>query len=243
MKEKNNLLLPLSILSGAIVLSVIIFSFVWKSAKSAEQTITVTGSAKQEVTSDLGIQRGTLQGMNRDRKLAYQELQQAVPVLVKFLESKGFKKDQIEFFTINGYPVYETGPNGIMTQNVSHYVYSQRFEINSNDVNKIKELSLSLSSLVEKGINIMVDMPDYLYSKIDDLKVTIQAAAAKNAKDRAEKIADATGRSLGPLRSARMGVLQITPKNSNVVSDYGVNDNTSIVKEITAVVSASFEIN
>ena len=40
-----------------------------------------------------------------------------------------------------------------------------------------------------------------------------------------------------------MGVIQITPKNSNVVSNYGVNDNTSIVKEITGVVSAAFEIN
>jgi hypothetical protein len=39
-----------------------------------------------------------------------------------------------------------------------------------------------------------------------------------------------------------MGVLQITPKNSNVISDYGMNDVTSIEKEITAVVSASFEI-
>ncbi len=243
MKEKNNLLVPLSILSGAIVLSVIIFSLVWKSAKSAQQTITVTGSAKQEVISDLGIQRGTLQGTSKNRKTAYQQLREAVPVLIKFLESKDFKKEQIEFFTVNGYPVYETGPNGVMTQNISRYVYSQRFQVTSNDVNKIKELSITLSSLVEKGIDILVDMPEYLYSKIDELKVVIQAQAAKNAKERAEKIAEATDRTLGPLRSARMGVIQITPKNSNVISDYGVNDNTSIVKDITAVVSAAFEIN
>ncbi|MFA3782483.1 SIMPL domain-containing protein [Melioribacteraceae bacterium 4301-Me] len=243
MKEKNNLLLPLSILSAAILISVIIFSLVWKSAKSAQQTITVTGSAKQEVTSDLAIQRGTIQGTNKDRKLAYQQLQQAVPVLLKFLEAKGFKNDQIELLTINGYPVYETAPNGTMTQNISHYVYSQRFQITSKDVDKIKDLSLTLSSLVEKGIDVNVEMPEYLYSKIDELKVAIQAAAAKNAKERAEKIAEATGRSLGPLRSARMGVIQITPKNSNLVSDYGINDNTSIVKDITAVVSAAFEIN
>ncbi|MHB9012989.1 MAG: SIMPL domain-containing protein, partial [Ignavibacteriaceae bacterium] len=38
------------------------------------------------------------------------------------------------------------------------------------------------------------------------------------------------------------GVLQITPRFSNQVSDYGINDLTSIDKEITAVVNASFEI-
>ena len=44
------------------------------------------------------------------------------------------------------------------------------------------------------------------------------------------------------MRSARMGVIQITPRLSNQISDYGVNDLSSIEKEITAVVNASFEI-
>jgi len=48
---------------------------------------------------------------------------------------------------------------------------------------------------------------------------------------------------LGALRQARMGVIQITPKNSTMVSDYGFNDTSSIEKEITAVVSATFEID
>jgi hypothetical protein len=130
----------------------------------------------------------------------------------------------------------------VQTQNVSHYVYSQRFEIESNDVKKIKELSVTLSSLVEKGLDVNVEAPEYLYTKIDDLKIEVQAAASKNAMNRAVKIAEATGRSLGPLRNARMGVIQITPRNSNLISDYGMNDATSIEKEITAVVSASFEI-
>nr|WP_294895186.1 hypothetical protein [uncultured Pedobacter sp.] len=38
-----------------------------------------------------------------------------------------------------------------------------------------------------------------------------------------------------------MGVLQITPENSNMTSDYGIKDVSSIRKEITAVVSANFE--
>ena len=39
-----------------------------------------------------------------------------------------------------------------------------------------------------------------------------------------------------------MGVLQITPRFSNEVSALGMNDLTSIDKEITSVVSASFKI-
>ena len=85
-------------------------------------------------------------------------------------------------------------------------------------------------------------MPEYHYSKIADLKIDVQAAAAKDAMVRANKIAEATGRSLGTMTEARMGVLQITPRLSNQVSDYGINDLSSIEKEITAVVNASFLI-
>ncbi|MFA5803248.1 MAG: SIMPL domain-containing protein [Melioribacteraceae bacterium] len=242
MNDKFKYIIPVSILAGAILLSVIIFSFVWKSTKNADQTITVTGSAKKEIVSDLGILRGTLQATSSSRQNAYQVVQQQMPTILKYLETQGFKKDLVEVFGINGYPVFEVAANGVQTQNVSHYVYSQRFEIKSNDVKKIKKLSVTLSSLVEKGLDINVEAPEYLYTKIDDLKIEVQAAASKNAMDRAIKIAEATGKSLGPLRNARMGVIQITPRNSNLISDYGMNDATSIEKEITAVVSASFEI-
>ncbi len=242
MNDKFKYIIPVSILSGAILLSVIIFSLVWKSTKNADQTITVTGSAKKEIVSDLGILRGTLQSASSIRQNAYQVVQQQMPTILRYLEAQGFKKDQVEVFGINGYPVFEVAANGVQTQNVSHFVYSQRFEIKSNDVKKIKELSVTLSSLVEKGLDVNVEAPEYLYTKLDDLKIEVQAAASKNAMDRAVKIAEATGRSLGPLRNARMGVIQITPRNSNMISDYGMNDATSIEKEITAVVSASFEI-
>jgi len=241
MKEKNNLLLPSAVLGGAVIIAVIIFSLVWSSSRS-DNVLTVTGSAKKVIISDFGIQRGALQAANSDRKEAYRQILIQMPVVEKFLEQKGFKKEQIEVFGITGYPVFETASNGAQTGKVSHYVYSQRFEIKSGDVNQIKDLSLSLSSLVEKGLDINPDSPEYMYTKIDEIKVQIQAEAAKNAKIRAQEIAKANERDLGLLKDARMGIIQITPKNSNMVTDYGVNDVTSIEKEITAVVSASFRL-
>ncbi|MFA5160529.1 MAG: SIMPL domain-containing protein, partial [Candidatus Omnitrophota bacterium] len=42
--------------------------------------------------------------------------------------------------------------------------------------------------------------------------------------------------------SAKMGVFQITPVNSTEISDWGMNDTTSLDKKVTAVVNASFSI-
>jgi hypothetical protein len=50
------------------------------------------------------------------------------------------------------------------------------------------------------------------------------------------------GSKIGRLRGARMGVFQVTPAGSTEVSDYGVNDTSSLEKDITAVVSATFEL-
>ncbi len=67
--------------------------------------------------------------------------------------------------------------------------------------------------------------------------------AAKDAKVRAEKIAASTGNSIGTVRSARMGVMQITAADSTEVSDAGISDTSSIDKDVTAVVNISFAVD
>jgi uncharacterized protein len=85
--------------------------------------------------------------------------------------------------------------------------------------------------------------PEYHYTKLGDLKIEMLAEAAKDAKVRAQQIAQSTGSSIGSVRTARMGVLQITPADSNDVSDSGVNDTSSLDKDITAVVNVGFAID
>lgn len=242
MNNKNSLIVPFLILGLSIVIGVFIFVGAWKSNQRANQTITVTGSAKKEIISDLGFLRGSLTVQMATPEYAFRELNNQKKILLAYLDKKGFPKDKVEFFTMNNYPVYEMGPQGYSTGRVIGYVYNQRMQISSEDVIKIKEISLDIASLVEPGINFNVEMPEYHYTKLADLKIEIQAEAAKDAMIRAQKIAEATGRDLGPMRTARMGVLQITPKFSNVISDYGINDLSSIEKEIIGVVNASFEI-
>lgn len=242
MKEKNNLLIPLAIIATALVICAVVIGSALKISKKESQTITVTGSAKKVIISDFGILRGSLTASAPTANVAYKELQSQKPQLLKYLASKGFPQDKVSFFTVVVIPKYEITANGMQTSNVVGYTYSQRIEIQSNDVQKIKDISLEISSLVQNGLSFTVETPEYFYSKLAELKVEIQAEAAKDAMIRAQKIAKSTDCELGHITNAKMGVLQITPKYSNMVSDMGVNDLSSIEKEITAVVNASFEI-
>ena len=116
-------------------------------------------------------------------------------------------------------------------------------EVRSTDVDKIAQVSREATELINQGILVESNAPEYYYTQLGNLKIEMLAEAAKDAKQRAIQIANSTGDRIGSVRSARMGVLQITPAGSNEVSDSGMNDTSSIDKEITAVVNIGFAVD
>jgi hypothetical protein len=109
-------------------------------------------------------------------------------------------------------------------------------------VELISQLCRESTDLINSGIEFISEAPQYFYTKLDALKIEMLSKATANAKERAENMVNATGNKIGFMRSAKMGVFQITPVNSTEVSDWGVNDTTSLEKKVTAVVNASFAI-
>lgn len=239
--KSNYLVIPALIIAVAALIATTIVAITFKNIKSENQSINTTGSARKVIVSDLGVLNGSLSSTAGSPSEAYQELRRQSPFLINYLKEKGFEESKIEFKTISQYPNYSYNQNG-QQMGVMSYTATQMISITSSDVNKIRETSVDISSLIEKGVNFVVFTPEYYYTKIGDIKIEIQAEAAKDAMTRGERIAEATGRKLGALRRARMGVIQITPENSNMVSDQGINDVSSIRKEITAVVNADFSI-
>jgi hypothetical protein len=242
MISDNKFIVPSLIISIFFVLGVLIISEAWRNHTRTNQTITVTGSAKKLIISDLGILKVTVSATENSQQEAFKSLARQIPILKSFVLKYGINPDSIDEKTPTSYPIYEINQSGYQTSKIIAYNYSQSLDILSKDVQLIKKLSMEISQLIEKGINLQQVTPEFHYTKISDLKIEIQAEAAKDAMMRAKKIAESTGSNLGNLRNARMGVLQITPKFSNMISDYGINDLSSIEKEITAVVNASFEI-
>lgn len=83
---------------------------------------------------------------------------------------------------------------------------------------------------------------EYLYTRLAALRVEMLAEATQDARRRAEVMAHSVGSAIGPIRAARMGVFQITPRHSTEVSGEGIYDTTSVEKNITAVVSVTFAL-
>ena len=208
----------------------------------SKDTITVTGSAYQIVKSDSARLEFNITTKQKDRVSAYNQAQKQLPVVMKYLEEKGIAKENIELNSSHGYYNYKRTPNGNITNEIENYTLSQPVIINTKDVDKVKELSIDLDSLISQGIEINVMPPMYFYSEISGLKVKLLEDATIDAKERAAAMLKATHNKVGKIQSVRMGVFQITPADSTNVSDYGINDTTTIDKKVTSVANVVFRV-
>lgn len=209
----------------------------------AKNSVTVTGSAYEIVQSDSGNVEISLNIRKSSKSEAYSAAKKQLPVVLDYLKLKGINiADDVDVKSISGYVTYRTLPNGMSSNEVEYYNLTQPISIKSEDVNKIKEISLDIVALMEKGVDIDVRRTSYSYSKLPELKVELLQNATKDAKKRASAMLKSTHNRVGKIQSVRMGVFQITPVDSTDVSDMGINDTSTIEKKITAVSNVTFEV-
>ncbi len=227
---------------SAIALGIFASSLVVASRISKDENITVTGSASKIVKSDSAKLRIDLSSRGATQKEAYAILKNQNPIVVKYLESKGIDAKDINTRTINGYFNYKTNANGYSTNEIASYSANQGIEVSSKDVQKIKEISTDIQGLVDKGISLSVDAPEYYYSDLASIKIELLKDAASDARQRAQSMLSAANSHVGKVKSMKMGVFQITSPDSTNVSDYGINDTSTIDKKVTAVANVVFKV-
>lgn len=219
--------------------------FGWQFSDSRNATgLTVTGSVKERVSSDLakwsasfsrksdvGNLKDTVNLIESDKK----KIQKVVTDLG--LDSKG-----ITFQPFRTEAIYEV-VNGTYTQNIIGYTVHQDIDVESADIDKIESLTNQTKNIVDLGIVLDYQQTNFLYTKLGDLRPKLFAEATKDALARAQAIASGTGSTVGEIISARTGVIQILPPNSTDIADYGAYDLSTREKDISATVSVTFKLS
>ena len=115
------------------------------------------------------------------------------------------------------------------------YSLEQNLKISSKKVDLVENTSRQVSELIDAGIELKSAAPQYYYTKLATLKLKMIEAATKDAHERAEKIAENGGGSLGKLMFADMGIFQITAENSSEEYEWGGSFNTSSRRKTASV--------
>lgn len=228
-------------LAAGLVFASLVVARTWQRIAES-QAISVTGSARRLVKSDLIVWTGSFSTEAKTLLAAQQALKADLVTVEAFLKMQAVTN-------------YQVGPIGIqeLRQRVNSdegvrivgYNLSQNVTVTSPEVERIAALDQQTAKLVEQGVQFTTSAPRYIYTKAGEAKIEMLAEATKDARARAEQIASQGGRTVKELRAARMGVFQITPLYSTRghSSWEGENDMSSLDKSIMAVVNATFSMN
>jgi len=240
-KKELNLyqIFPAFILGLALIVSSSIGSFVFLIGKNADNAITVTGSAKKQVTSDtakwvLQASRITTGG---DLRSASNRLSDDIKTIDKFMEKNGFTPDEITISPVFTDQIYKPVFDGI-----NDYMVRQTVTVQTSKVKKVAETAQKINTLFDSGVNATTLQLEYYYSGLAEIRRDLLAQAIIDAKARALQVADAGGVKIGSIMTANSGVIQVLQPNSVDINDYGSYDTTTIDKEVMATIRATFSL-
>ena len=202
--------------------------------------VTVKGFAKQQITSDFAYFGVEIIAEDQDLKLCYAELAEYKKKVEEYLSKNNIAGKEMEIHPAEVEEKYKVNERGYKTDEFVKFVITQTIVVKSEDVKKIRDLSSGIVEILDQGVKVVIDKPSYVYRKLEDLKIEMVGRATNNARERAIKIAKEGKFRLGSIADVRVGVFQITPLYSTDVSNYGINDTSSIDKEIKCVVGIQY---
>ena len=239
-KENSNKIIYFAIIVGVcLIISALIGSLTFYIVRSPEDTLFVTGSVREKVTSDIAKWTSNFSRTvpSEDLRSGYQMMQNDLRLVLNFFEDNGFTEEDILISPIFMEQLYLYDPNA-----PKENALRQTVEIQSTDVDKITFMAKNNQELIDQGVIFATQSLEYYYSKLAELRIDLIPDAINDAKLRAQKIAEGSGKTIGVIKSANLGVVQLLPVNSTEVSDWGTYDTTTIEKEVMIPVTVIFTL-
>lgn len=208
----------------SLIICTVIIGNAYKYKFKSTETISVTGLSEKDFSSDLIVWGGSFSRDAVELKEAYANLKQDESAIRNYLNSKGIPDENIVFASVgmtkNFQRSYDERGNEI-SSTFTGYTLTGNVRIESKEIDKVEKLSREITELLEKGIELNSNAPEYYYTKLNELKIDLLAKASADAKLRAETIAKNGGSAISGINKATMGVFQITGKNANEDFSYG----------------------
>lgn len=232
-KLKSTLIIGVSIIITALILGT-----AFKNRNENLDTISVVGLGTTDFVSDEILWSGSFATKSFDIKEAYNKMISDQKIVSDFFLSKGFKKEEFTFGAVqfnkrfrevrieNPENAYQTKYEQVFDGYEATQTITFSAKKNPDLMKRIEEVSSKTSELINSGIELTSNSIQYTYSNLPNLKHSLIEKASKDASERAQKIVKTADGSLGKLKSASMGVFQITGQGSTEEDSYGGNFDT-----------------
>ncbi|WOJ97152.1 SIMPL domain-containing protein [Congregibacter brevis] len=182
--------------------------------RMADRSIVIKGLAEQSVDSDYVTWPLTV----RRAADSFQSVQESLAAdrdkLVEFLHGLGFTRSEMEIRPLVVNDAYSR--EYASSNSPTRYSGSALVIVKSERVDAVASAALATDPLIAAGVQLDLGAgPQYTLRAFNDAKGPLLKAATENARAQATKFAAESGASLGGLKSANQGIIQITGTGGN----------------------------
>ena len=208
--------------------------------RMADRTVTVKGLAEKDVDSDfavwtLGFRRGGV-----DFGAVQRALSQDRDRVVEFLQKQGFAATEIEVRPLQVQDLWAREYGG--NNQPLRFQGTGQVLVKSAKPLAVEAAALAVDPLIQAGVQLGANDgpagPRYQLRGFNEVKSPLLAEATANAREQAQKFAAEAGATLGKLRSANQGVIQI-----GAAGGEGFDDGSARVKRLRVVSTFSYVLD
>lgn len=204
-------------------------------AKDAERAVTVRGLAERDVTADLATWTISYSTTSTDIGSAQAKVREDTATIEAFFKELGFPKDALQPTGAN--VSSSTDQNGVVS-----YTVRQRMALRSNDVALAQKAVARQFDLVGRGVFLEEGSGmAYTFTKLNDIKPEMVAAATKDARASAQQFAKDSDSRVGKIRDATQGYFEVAARDGDSGGGWGMAD--SPYKKVRVVTTVSFSLD
>lgn len=210
--------------------------------KQNKSTMTVYGLADYIVTSDRAKMTLEFTENGNDITEVNEKIVKNQRTIYEFLKKQGIDEAEIQENSVeieDNYYRYYYEKSGKMPD--IRYKITKKLIVDTDKVDTIRSLQSNITKLLESNIFVTTST-NYLYSKFDDLKLTLLENATKDAMERAKHLSKITGCKLKKLRNLSTGKFNIlSGDNATADRDAWSDGENTYKKRYRVIVNVTYD--
>jgi hypothetical protein len=187
----------------------------FRDARQTDRYVTVKGLAEQVVKADVAIWTLQVSAGGSDLSRVQGKIDADVAALTAFLTAAGIAAESIQPQRLEVQDAlaqaWRSAPVG-----EARFTISQTLIVRTERVDLVGACSRRTGELVRAGV-VLNDLggPVYVFTRLNDIKPEMIAAATRNAREGAEKFAADSQSRIAGIRRATQGLFQILPRDES----------------------------
>lgn len=231
--------IPAIILAAGLVLGGLLIGSGFARGRAADRFVTVKGVAERDVTADLALWPLRVSAADNDLAAAQATVSRSLAKIRVFLQRSGIDTADAELQEVHVTDNYALSYRA--EQAPTRYVVRQTLMVRSTKPAVVLAASQRVGELVSAGVVLSSEEyqgggPTFLFTKLNDVKPAMIAAATANAREAAEQFAKDSRTSLGGIRQASQGVFLILARDQAP----GISEESQVNKVVRVVSTVEY---